>query len=220
MAITILGKSEATITMITDNLESKKWFSEIEIINNLKIPTTKEYKNSQFDYSEKYELNTKNRIFIIGATKPFNKKAIYEYFKIENSQFINAIHQSAQLSSTIETGYGLIINSLVSVAAHTKIGNHVTINRNASVGHHTILKDFVTINPGCNIAGNCIIGEGTLIGMGTNVKDGIEIGKNCIIGMGSLVNKDVPDGEVWWGNPAKYVKLNDLCVQNKNMTKN
>ena len=56
--------------------------------------------------------------------------------------------------------------------------------------------------------------------MGTNVKDGIEIGKNCIIGMGSLVNKDVPDGEVWWGNTAKYVKLNDLCVKNKNMSKN
>jgi acetyltransferase-like isoleucine patch superfamily enzyme len=197
--ITVLGKSEATLTMITDNLESLKQFSEIKIINNLRKSTSLEYVNNRFDYSEEHELKTKEGCFIIGVTKPENKIVIYNFFGVDNNKFVNIIHTSSQISSTATINNGAIINFLVSVAGYAKLGNHVTINRNSSIGHHTIIEDFVAINPGCNIAGNCLIGEGTLIGMGTNVRDGVKIGKNCTIGMGSTVLKDIPDNSKVFG---------------------
>ena len=35
------------------------------------------------------------------------------------------------------------------------------------------------------------------------------IGNNCIIGAGSVVTKDIPDNEIWAGNPAKLIKTRE-----------
>jgi len=35
---------------------------------------------------------------------------------------------------------------------------------------------------------------------------GVTIGKNAVIGAGSVVTKNVPAGELWAGNPAKFIK--------------
>ena len=51
-----------------------------------------------------------------------------------------------------------------------------------------------------------IVGESAFVGAGSIVLKGVHIGKNAIIGAGSVVTKDVPDYEVWAGNPAKYLK--------------
>lgn len=197
--ITVLGRSEATLTMITDNLESSKWFAEIKIINNLKRSTTTQYINDRFDYSEEYELKTKEGYFILGATKPENKLEIYNFFNVPNDYFINVIHRSSQISSTARLGKGLIINSLVSIAAHTRFGNHVTLNSNCSIGSHCRIGSFSTLASGCNLGGSVKIGENTTIGMDTSIRDGVTIGSNCVIGMGSVVLGDVPDGTKIYG---------------------
>jgi sugar O-acyltransferase (sialic acid O-acetyltransferase NeuD family) len=197
--LTVLGSSEATLTMITDNLESSNWFTKIKIINNLQRNTTLQYINEKFEYSEEYELKTKVGSFIIGAVNTVNKIAIYDFFSVPDDQFINVIHRSSQLSSTAILAKGIIINSLVSIAAHTNIGYHVSINRNSSVGHHVKIEKFVTIGPGCSIGGNVRIGAGTTIGMGTNIRDGITIGSNCVIGMGSTVIGNVPSNTKVFG---------------------
>lgn len=197
--ITVLGRSEATLTMITDNLESSKWFTEIKIINNYKRNTTTQYINDRFDYSEEYELKVKEGYFIIGATKPENKLEIYNFFGVSDDQFINVIHRSSTISSTARLGKGMIINSLVSIAAHARFGNHVTINTNCSIGNHCRIGSFSTLGPGCNIGGSVKIGENTSIGMGVNIRDGVSIGSNCIIGMGSVVLGDIPDDTKIYG---------------------
>ena len=33
----------------------------------------------------------------------------------------------------------------------------------------------------------------------------VVIGNNCIVGACSLVTKDIPNDEVWAGNPAKFI---------------
>ncbi|WP_443029399.1 acyltransferase [Sporofaciens musculi] len=35
---------------------------------------------------------------------------------------------------------------------------------------------------------------------------GVTIGRHSVIGAGSVVTKDVPDKEIWGGNPARYIK--------------
>lgn len=206
--LTILGKSDATITMILDNLESLKKFPKIEIVNNLNSPILLEYDNPNFDIlfsSQLYEYEN----ILLGVFKSKIKSSIINSFNIDNEKIINLIHASSQISTTTKIGYGCLINSLVSIAAHSKIGNFVSINRNSSIGHHTTISDFVTINPGVNIAGNVFIGEGSLIGMGVNIFDGVNVGKNTIIGSGSLVTKDIPDGVLAYGSPCKIIKYNE-----------
>lgn len=52
----------------------------------------------------------------------------------------------------------------------------------------------------------CIdIKDNVFIGSNTIILPNVSIGSNVIIGAGSLINKDIPDGGVYAGVPAKYI---------------
>lgn len=78
---------------------------------------------------------------------------------------------------------------------HISPGVPVSIGNDVSIGHMCIIHA-------------CEIGDNTLIGMGSIIQDGARIGKNCIIGAGSLVTegKVIPDGTMYFGRPARYVR--------------
>lgn len=209
--LTILGLSESTLTMIFDNLESCQLFPEIKIVNNLELNELKPFENSLFKIDLVSEIGNSDMAskLFLGVYNPRSKFKVLENLKAIKSNFINIIHKTVTISSTVKLGVGIQVNSLVSIAAFTKIGDFVSINRNVSIGHHSEINDFVTINPGANIAGFVKIRKNTLIGMGVNIIDGITIGENVVIGAGSLVTKNIPDGVIAYGNPCKVIRKNE-----------
>ncbi len=42
--------------------------------------------------------------------------------------------------------------------------------------------------------------------MNTLIVNAVNIGDGAIIGAGSIVNRDIPAGEIWGGNPARFIK--------------
>ena len=58
--------------------------------------------------------------------------------------------------------------------------------------------------------GRIKIGNNCFIGCRSILLPGVTIGDNSIIGAGSVVTKDVPSGEVWAGNPARFIKTTGL----------
>jgi len=50
------------------------------------------------------------------------------------------------------------------------------------------------------------IGRDCYLGTGSTVLAGVRIGDGAIIGAGSVVKKDVPQYQIWAGNPASYIK--------------
>lgn len=50
------------------------------------------------------------------------------------------------------------------------------------------------------------IGDNVWVGENVCVLKGVTIGKGCIIGANSVVTKDIPDGCIAAGNPAKVIK--------------
>lgn len=203
----IIGKGDDIITMILDNLESRNQTGEITIYNNLDLPVNSPFDHPDFNINLLSDLDVNEYSnWILGVYKPeFKKKLVGNFNK---KKFINVIHKDFDISRTSSIGYGCLVNSMTSVAAHTQIGNFVSINRNVSIGHHVVISNYVSINPGCNIAGHVTIGEGSTIGIGTQIVDGVKIGKNTIIGAGSIVTRDISDGVIAWGSPCKVVKEN------------
>ena len=58
-----------------------------------------------------------------------------------------------------------------------------------------------------------LIKEGAFIGAHSIILKGVTIGKHSIIGAGSVVTKSIPDGEIWAGNPARFIRKIDICSQ-------
>jgi sugar O-acyltransferase (sialic acid O-acetyltransferase NeuD family) len=206
----ILGKGDNVITMVLDNLYSiDQKTSNIYIYNNLGLPILNTFDHDGFNIEVMNDINMDDYdVYTLGVYQPSFKKKIIETLSPDISKFINVIHEGLDMSYMSNLGIGVLINSKVSIAAHTTIGNFVSINRHVSIGHHTNIGDYCSINPGVNIAGNVTIGEGTTIGMGCNILHTVKIGKNCVIGAGSVVTKDIPDNVVAYGSPCKVIREN------------
>ena len=90
-----------------------------------------------------------------------------------------------------------------------RVGRHVLINIGATVSHDCVLGDHVTISPGANLAGRVTVGDGTFVGIGATLSDGVHVGSGCLIGAGAVVIRDVPDGVVVAGVPARQLRTLD-----------
>ncbi len=51
-----------------------------------------------------------------------------------------------------------------------------------------------------------LICEGAFIGANSIILKGVTIGCHSIVGAGAVVTKNVPDREIWAGNPARFIK--------------
>ena len=51
-----------------------------------------------------------------------------------------------------------------------------------------------------------VIGDDASIGSGSVILCGITIGASAVIGAGAVVTKSVPAGEIWVGNPARFLR--------------
>jgi len=100
------------------------------------------------------------------------------------------------------------------------IGDNVTIKCGVQLWDGIRIEDNVFVGPNVTFTNdkfprskqyperfeNTLIRKGASIGTGAVILCGIEIGENAMIGAGSVVTKDVPPGELWVGNPARFVK--------------
>lgn len=50
------------------------------------------------------------------------------------------------------------------------------------------------------------IEDNVFVGTRSIICKGVRIGKNSIVAAGSVVVKDIPDNEIWGGNPARFIK--------------
>ena len=61
--------------------------------------------------------------------------------------------------------------------------------------------------------GRINVGERTFIGSGSIIMPGVTIGKRCVIGAGSVVTKNIPDGSVVAGVPARVIMTTEEYAQ-------
>jgi len=92
------------------------------------------------------------------------------------------------------------------------IGDNVKITNGVSFVTHDggvyVLRKYKNI-PDADIFGTIKIGNNVFIGNKAVVMPGVRIGDNCIIGYGAIITKNIPEGSVAVGVPAKVIKTID-----------
>ena len=108
------------------------------------------------------------------------------------------------------------INAQCFIENDVVIGNNVTVKCGVQLWDGIILEDGVFIGPNATFTNDkyprskvyreqfarTVVKKGASIGANATILCGVTIGENAMIGAGSVVTKDVPAGELWYGNPA------------------
>jgi len=117
-------------------------------------------------------------------------------------------------------GDDVSIGTLSVVEHHVKIGHRVRIHSQVFIPEYSILEDECWLGPNVvltnakfpmspdakkNLKGP-IIQQRAKIGANVTILPGVEIGPSALVGAGSVVSRDVPEGAVVVGNPARVIK--------------
>ncbi|MDX1810143.1 MAG: acyltransferase [Sulfurospirillaceae bacterium] len=87
------------------------------------------------------------------------------------------------------------------------LGDNVYISLDARfICHDGSVLPFRKDIPDIDITKRIVVGDNVFIGLGAFILAGVTIGNNCVIGANSVVTKDVPDGSIYGGNPARFIK--------------
>lgn len=157
-----------------------------------------------------------------------NKDKI-EYFEIENDRRNSAIpildmknikariEPGAIIRDRVNIGENAVIMMGAVINIGAIIGENTMIDMNAVVGARGTIGKNVHVGAGAVIAGvleppsktPVIIEDGVMIGANAVILEGVRIGKGAVVAAGSVVTRDVSEGTVVAGTPAKVIKEKD-----------
>lgn len=120
-----------------------------------------------------------------------------------------------------EIGDGTRIGPFVEIQRGAKLGNRVKVQSHSFICEGVTIEDDVFIGHGVMFVNDkyprttlptgidsfepqrVLIKRGASLGSNSTILGDVVVGKNAIVGAGSVVTRDVGDGEIVAGNPAR-----------------
>lgn len=152
-----------------------------------------------------YSMKEVAGVLAIGGAKGSDRQELFSKLSRMGIVFPTIVHTSAVISRSVSLGHGTQV--LVSAVVNTdvRIGNVCIVNTGAKIDHECNIGNGVHIAPGATLCGCVTVMDNALIGAGAVVLPRTIVGRGAIVGAGAVVTKDVADGDVVTGVPAKAV---------------
>lgn len=122
----------------------------------------------------------------------------------------------------LRTYYGMSIGSNVCISRRALLDKNVN-PKGIHIGSNTwilaealiLAHDYCQGADGIGKTFNTYIGSNCVVGTRAMILPGVTIGNHCVIAAGAVVTKDVPDGCLVAGNPARVIRegiiISDVC---------
>jgi len=139
--------------------------------------------------------------------------------------------QNVNIPNSTNIWQFVVVLPKAKIGDHCNICAHCFIENDVRIGNYVTLKCGVYLWDGITIEDNVQIGPNVIftndkyprakksfelqrttimknasIGAGSIILGGVTIGENSMVGAGSLVTKNIPDSELWFGNPARFIR--------------
>lgn len=147
------------------------------------------------------------------------KLVIGQDCRINSGDHHNVIGRQQRTILTVGKEANLTIGNRVGMSSTAIICHHkITIGDDVLIGGNVVIYDcdFHPLDANLRSTTNdhlttskkapVTIGDRVFIGAHSTILKGATIGANSIVGSGSVVTNDIPENEIWAGNPAKKIK--------------
>ena len=140
--------------------------------------------------------------------------------------------QSVQIGKDTRIWQFVVVMRKAKIGKNCNICSHCLVENKVSIGDNVTIKSGVQLWDGITIEDDVFIGpnvtftndknprskqflaeypetiikKGASLGANATILPGLIVGEYAMIGAGSVVTNNVPAGEVWVGNPAKFLR--------------
>lgn len=136
----------------------------------------------------------------------YKTKELYDSVNIPKERLATVIHHTAFIDDTvvIEPGCFVMYNAYIAPRSH--IGESCMIKANTNVGHDVNIGALSHIAMGSIIVSCVNIGYCADVAVGATVLAHTSIGDFAMLSAAGLATHNIPNGEIWAGCPAKFLK--------------
>lgn len=127
-------------------------------------------------------------------------------------------------------GHNVSVGTNSDIQGNCKIGNYVRIHSgvfiapNSQISNYVWIMPYVTVTndpyPPSNDMKGVFIDDYVVIAAKSVILPGIKLNKHCLVGAGSVVTKDLDEGVLAIGNPAKVLKNTEEIFDKTSQKKN
>ena len=146
---------------------------------------------------------------VIAIANPEHIKKIATSINNSNISFPNLIAPNSIIfdENTLRMGKGNIIFFGCRLSCDVKIGSFNLLNGLVSLGHDVEIGNYNVLQPSVRLSGGSKVGHENFFGVQAIVLQGITIGNNTRVGANSVVMNKTKDYHLYFGNPAKIVRM-------------
>lgn len=131
---------------------------------------------------------------------------LYDSLNIPKDRLATVVHYSAFIDDTVVIEPGCFVMYNAYIAPRTHIGESTMIKANTNIGHDVNIGRLCHIAMGSTIVSCVDIGACADVAVSATALAHTKIGNYGMLSAAALATHDIPDGEIWAGVPARFLR--------------